>query len=334
MRLRRFGIAVLLLVAVAALTACRGVEATPAEKAAPAPVLTQAQRLLSNSVRATGKVLSRTNTPSQLRSASRSFSRQLDPVDEALRLLAGAKVPEDQVAAKRALTEAAQRHRGYVVLLARATATPPNKGRGILDRARLSGRQTRDAYGRYQKAAPDAADVVAGVDLTDTLGIAQAMRQQISDERLAARRADERRRADEQRRAAAAAAAARRAAAPTAAAASAGCNPSGGNPANGPVISCVRVSASGGTISATVDYCDRTPGLEQRFQYDFIVFDAGTGSAVGRTIVPATSRWACRSISSGPIASVGYGTYYVQANVQNLSMNVSGGSSSTTVSIR
>jgi len=269
-----------------------------------------AYRLLGNSVRATGKILSRTNTPAQLKGASDSFSRQLDPIDQALTHLAGttSTLPVEE---RDALTKAARIHRRYMVLLVRSTALPAKQGRSVLNQARKAGGQTRDAYKLVHRYFPESPDVLGGVDLTDTLGLAAAMDQVIKKER------------DE-------AAAQQQAQTPTApdspsGTSTSGCVPGSGDPRLQPVVSCVKASVSGGMVNATVSYCDRTPGGKQSFRYVFLVQPVDGGAPIDGFEHSATQSYACRDISSGSMGPVTSGVaYYVEVAVFNDSLGRSG----------
>jgi hypothetical protein len=135
---------------------------------------------LTSSTVATGRLLGHVNGPAALPGARATVSRQLDVVDSARQGLSSQRVPAAEQPAQAALVRAATEQRRYLVLLGRVLSPPAARGLTILDKTRASGGHARSAYRAFFALLPGTPDAISGIDLTDTSGIAAALRQQIS----------------------------------------------------------------------------------------------------------------------------------------------------------
>jgi S1-C subfamily serine protease len=105
------------------------------------------------------------------------------------------------------------------------------------------------------------------------------------------------------------------------------------NPNACPAISSVRASDSGGTLDISADYCDRTPGDVNEFQYTFAVI-ADDGTPVGGDEQFMSQTRACNTISTSIGDSFPAGTYTVVVRVDNLTNGVGGRAESSTFRIQ
>ena len=100
-----------------------------------------------------------------------------------------------------------------------------------------------------------------------------------------------------------------------------------------PAISSVRARDSGSSIQISADYCDRTPGEVNDFQYTFAVI-ADDGTPVGGDEQIASQTRACNTISTSISDTFPAGTYTAVVRVDNLTNGVGGRAESGTFRIQ
>ncbi len=94
-----------------------------------------------------------------------------------------------------------------------------------------------------------------------------------------------------------------------------------------PAVTRVTARDAGASIEVTAEYCDRTRGHVNDFNYTFTIIDA-SGSPVGSTQQSASQTRACNSLRASVPDTFSPGVYQAVVRADNLTNAVSGGATS------